>query len=91
VPQTNRLNWKRIQKAIAATDSVTRVIRSKPPGHYTNKNLKSELHAQFGTGRVGYQVVLDAINKLQDEGRIVFRRKAGEYYIHFCDADTVAA
>jgi hypothetical protein len=91
MPQINRLNWKRIERAVAATDSVIGAIKSKPSGHYTNKNLKSELHSQFGTGRVGYQVVLDAINKLQDEGRIVFRRKAGEYYIHLSDADTVAA
>jgi hypothetical protein len=91
MPQINRLDWARIEKAIVATQSVVTAIKVKPSGHYTTTQLKSELSAQFGGGRIGQQIVLDAINRLQERKQISFQRKAGKHYMYLASTDTVAA
>ncbi len=90
MPQINRLDWARTEKAIVATESVVTSIKSKPSGHYTTTELKAELGAQFGDGRIGQQTVLDAINRLEERKQISFQRKAGKYYIYLASTDTVA-
>jgi len=90
----SKLDWKRIDDAIAALPDVLEAIKSQPEGHYTKNKLVAELAEQVG----GKVIARDAIDGLEKSThQIGYKRhkpqrgKKGEYHIYLVTAREAAA
>ena len=91
----SKLDWKRIDDAIAASPVILDAIKRQPEGHYTKRQLVAELAEQVG-GRVIAQDAIDGLEKSKSSHQIRFERHKpqqgkGEYHIYLVTAREAAA
>jgi hypothetical protein len=92
-PKMSELDWKRIDKAIAASPVILDAIKRQPEGHYTKRQLVAELAEQLG-GRVIAQDAIDRLEKSTHQIRYErheLQQGKGEYHIYLVTAREAAA